>query len=393
MGTEVKFFHSDMVGAPVLSGTVGALITVLDACLLSGFGLVTPTSIVVASNIATVTLALGHAFVANSVALIAGATPAGLNGEKRLLSVTTTSATFATAGITDQTATGTLTIKLSPLGWAKTFTGTNLAAYKPADVAATGMLLRVNDTTTTVARIVAYESMSDVNTGLAPFPTAAQVSGGLYWNKSYQANATARQWIVFGDSRAFYFCAAPQAAASFVAHFFGDIAAYKSGDAYSCALAGSPSDRTNDTSAAFLECMGSTTATAGVSHYFPRAHTTLGSSVGHAKFAMAHWADSPGIAYSGTAGMVSTNRVMPYPNGPDNALVFSKVLSWSQAGLRGSFPGMYHSPQNCQTAFVYKDLIAGTGELAGKTVMAMPVGNATKTSYGLCFLDLTGPWR
>jgi hypothetical protein len=33
-------------------------------------------------------------------------------------------------------------------------------------------------------RASGYESMSDVNTGTGPFPTAAQVAGGGYWEKS-----------------------------------------------------------------------------------------------------------------------------------------------------------------------------------------------------------------
>ena len=37
----VKYIHSDMRGAPVLSGTPGAMIGVLDAFLITGFGTVT----------------------------------------------------------------------------------------------------------------------------------------------------------------------------------------------------------------------------------------------------------------------------------------------------------------------------------------------------------------
>lgn len=37
-GTHVKYFDSTMPGAPVMSGTVGAMIAVLDACLVNGFG-------------------------------------------------------------------------------------------------------------------------------------------------------------------------------------------------------------------------------------------------------------------------------------------------------------------------------------------------------------------
>jgi hypothetical protein len=54
--------------------------------------------------------------------------------------------------------------------------------------------------------------MSDVNTGTGPFPTAAQVAGGGYWEKSGAAGSTARNWIVVGDERAFYWWCVPNAA-------------------------------------------------------------------------------------------------------------------------------------------------------------------------------------
>ena len=41
MTTSVKYFHSELPGAPVLSGTAGSRIAVLDACLVNGWGLLT----------------------------------------------------------------------------------------------------------------------------------------------------------------------------------------------------------------------------------------------------------------------------------------------------------------------------------------------------------------
>ena len=69
-------------------------------------------------------------------------------------------------------------------GWTKPYTGTNVAAFRQG-AGSNGMYLRIDDTSTEAgnrnARIVGYETMSDVNTG-APqsFPTAAQRAGGEY---------------------------------------------------------------------------------------------------------------------------------------------------------------------------------------------------------------------
>lgn len=80
-------------------------------------------------------------------------------------------------------------------GWAKEFSGTNLAVYRAPS--GNRLRIRVNDTGTTVARVVGYETMTDVDTGVNPFPTAAQVSGGLYVRKSETADST----VIVGSGR------------------------------------------------------------------------------------------------------------------------------------------------------------------------------------------------
>jgi hypothetical protein len=137
--TTVKHFDSTMTGAPTLANVAGNLLAVLDACLVDGFGLKTVDSLVVAGGIATATIATGHSARVNAVVLIAGATPSGLNGEKRVISTTTNTVVFDATGITDQTATGTITLKIAPAGWVKAFTGTNKTAYKSGNVAATAL--------------------------------------------------------------------------------------------------------------------------------------------------------------------------------------------------------------------------------------------------------------
>ena len=142
--TSVKFFHSAMPGAPVLSGTAGSLISVLDL-LVTGMGLKLADSLVVVNGVATLTFSSGHSFEAHAVALVAGATPAALNGGRRILAATPNTATFAAPGVPDGAATGSITAKLAGAGWEKAFTGTNLAAYRSTDLSSTRMFLRVDD--------------------------------------------------------------------------------------------------------------------------------------------------------------------------------------------------------------------------------------------------------
>jgi hypothetical protein len=87
-------------------------------------------------------------------------------------------------------------------GWSKVYSGTNLAVYRAP--AGNQLYLRVDDTGTTAARIVGYETMSAVSTGTGPFPTEAQVAGGLYAPKSANVNATARNWVIVANDRFFH---------------------------------------------------------------------------------------------------------------------------------------------------------------------------------------------
>jgi hypothetical protein len=204
--TSVKYFHSGLTGAPVLSGTAGSLVAVLDACLVNGFAVSAVASLVVASNIATATISGGHSAEVGSVVLVSGATPSGLNSEKKVLSVGAgnTTLTFDAPGISDQTASGTISLKLAGAGWSKEFTGTNLAAYKSNNVAGTGCRLRVDDTAGKTARVVGYETMTAISTGSGPFPTSTQRSGGSWWTKSTVADGSSRTWTLVADDRMFY---------------------------------------------------------------------------------------------------------------------------------------------------------------------------------------------
>ena len=75
MSTSVKHFRSNMTGAPTLNGVAGALIGVLDACLVNGFNLKTIDSLAVAAGVATASVGGGHGYEPDTVVLIAGATP------------------------------------------------------------------------------------------------------------------------------------------------------------------------------------------------------------------------------------------------------------------------------------------------------------------------------
>ena len=391
--TSVKFFTDEMVGAPTISGTEGALISVLDALLINGFGSKTATSLVVAGGIATLTFAGGaSAAVAQSVILVAGVTGGmtDLNGEQKVLSANTTTVTFATA-LADSTATGTITFKIAPLGWTKVYSGTNKAVYKPSAVEASSALLRVDDTGTTSARVRMYESMTDIDTGTNPAPTDDKVNGGFYWWKSNAANSTAMKYTIIGDGRFLYPCMAPYQTGATgpvaAVHAFGDLVSYKSGDAYCAVLFG-------ETAVTAIHTTGSASiAGANGSVQVMRSHTGIGTSTNAERKPLVG-------ASSGVSGF--DNTLGAFPNPANNGLFLTRmvvgVTPIASNGVRGLLPGLLYVSQTGTNGgtFPRGTIVDGGGEFTGKKMYAVPQAmnsiNSASSDYA-AFFDVTGPWR
>ena len=384
----IHTYDSTMTGAPVDSGTAGALRAVIKACLVDGFGAGAVATLTVASGIATATFAGAHPYRVGTVSQFAGATPAGLNGQKRILSITTNSVTFDATGIADGTATGTITHKVAAAGWQELFAGTvtNVLCVKPTVPEATGCVLRVDDTGTINARVRAYEAMTDASTGVGPTPMESQVAGGLYWPKSSSANATARPWIVIADERGFYLAVDPTGDGRYTLTYAGDIASLKSGDAYGYLLTGNQADQT-DTSSVPDGCVGYSHRSARTGAYLVRSHTAIGQSTAVQRLG-AHHNGSTADVYAGTAGY----SLGTYPNGPNNGLL-TGALELHGLGIRGTLPGLLHPVQDCGSAFATGGVVEGSDDLLGRRLLAIrvapPAGSVTP---GTVFLDTTGPW-
>ena len=380
-------FDSSQPGAPVLSGTAGALRTLLKACLVDGFGAGAVATLTVSGGIATATYAGAHPFKVGYVALFAGAAPAGLNGNKVILSATGTSVTFAAPGVPDGAATGTITSKAAPAGWQELFAGalSNVIALKPSVVEATGCVLRVGDTGTINARVRAYEAMSDISTGVGMTPLESQAAGGLWWPKSATANATARAWILVADARGFYLAVAPAGGDRYTLLFAGDIASLKSGDAYGYLLTGNQADQTNASSAPD-GCVGYSHRSARTGAYLVRAYTAVGQSTAAQRLG-AHHNGSTADVYAGTAGY----SLGAYPNGANNGLL-TGALELHAAGLRGTLPGLLHPVQDCGTSFATGATVDGTDDLAGRRLLAIRTGPPAGGTVGTVFIDTTGNW-
>ncbi len=386
--TTVKYFHSGMTGAPVLSGTPGGLIDVLDACLVNGFAVSSVYSLVVVDNVATATCM--HSAIPGSVVLVSGAAPSGLNGEKKVLSVGPGDVlTFAAPGIANQTASGSISLKLAGAGWSKAHSGFNLAAYRSNDVAATGCCLRVDDNDGRSARCIGYETMTGIDVGSGPFPSTAQINGGVWWTKSANADAAARSWVVVADSRCFYLISRylPAAYPGGEVVMFGDLVPVFSGDAWSCALSGMGYSRWSVVPGIADDYP--TMSQTAVQLYLARSHVGIGGGIlGKKGYSLP--------LHTATVAFASGSGPVKYPNAPDNGLYLSAhfVAESLDSSLRGISPGLYCSPQNLPDNWVETPYaMTGVAMLPGRTVMVEPYGGGGGVFSGYAFFDTTGPWR
>lgn len=385
MSTSVKVFASTDPGALVLSGKAGALSTLLKTYLVDGRGSGAVATLNVTAGVATATYSAGHPFAVGSVGEFAGATPSGLNGQKRILSAATNSVTFDATGIADGAATGSITSKLASAGWQQVFSATNITCLKPTVPEATGCVLRVDDTGTTNARVRAYEAMTDASTGVGPTPLESQLAGGLFWPKSSVASALARTCYLVADERGVYLAVAPAGGDRYTLLYDGDIASLKSGDAYGYLLTGNQSDQTS-IGGAPDGCVGYSHRSARGGAYLVREYTAIGQSTAAQRLG-AHHNGSAADEYAGRAGY----SLGTYPNGPNNGLL-TGPLELHTVCIRGTLPGLLHPVQDCGNAFATGVVVDGTGDLAGRRLMAIRTGGPTASTAGTVFLDVTGPW-
>jgi len=396
--TSVKFFNEGFPGAPVLNGVAGSLLDLLDACLCTGFGLRSATSLVVSGGVATLTLGndAKNPNLLRSVILVEGVTGAltALNGEQRVTFASSTELKFATAAA-DGTATGTITVKTAPAGWEKKFPGTNTAAFKSLDVTSLGAHLWVNDASTLTANVRLYENMTGVDAGTGAAPTVAESATGAFWTKSIAANATANRWDFFADSRSGYYCPTPGSGGNAASigqpsSAFGDVIAYKSGDAFSAVVFGAAAASGVNVSYGSV-LFGQQGGTSSMSRFL-RSYTGLGSSVS------AHAMPVSG-ALNLASGADAQQGTFPAPT--DGGLRLSKMhcteaaASGAAAVLRGEMPGVYYCPQT----ELYKSFQRGdTVAFGAKTLYTVFAGASASdttatTSAGRGFIDITGPWR
>ncbi len=394
----VTHINSEMRGAPIITGnTRGNLIAAIDAWRL-GFGQVTAIGVTISGGVATATLQPSQGFDLHTVIEVAGATtPAALNGKSRVIEVNgdKTVIKFPTDAA-NGTATGTITLKVAGSGWDKPFSAANKAVYRSPDVLGSRHFYRIDESggATNLARARGFENMTTVDAGTGLYPTNAQINGGGYWVKSYQADAVPVRYDIIGDSRfvmiaiASAFSLGPDYKGTVFRGFGDPIAINPAGDVYSACI--SCSTYTSSTDSQYGGFNGPVSLGAGAI-YAARSRAATGTSrdLGVKAFV------GTVSGYSGEDGFLGA-----LSDQPDGVMKLSQTFLFDDSGQasyttpRAVVPGLLYVPHSGVVAAVQaRDYLMGTEALDGRILMALPVSISPGSYSGVHFVDLTGPWR
>lgn len=170
----VKFYYDTMPGMPQITNVYGDMVNMLDVVLVNGTTPTTVTSAVFADGIITITTAAAHNFVLYQVIELLGAAQVEYNSEFRITEIVSATVFKANMAVIPaaSTATGSLRVRIPPLGFEIAFTGTNKRAYRTKTLAGNRPYLRVdnsldpawNSTYTIKARVTAARTMADIDT-------------------------------------------------------------------------------------------------------------------------------------------------------------------------------------------------------------------------------------
>ena len=308
------FFHSDMVGAPTNTNAAGSTLAIIRAVLSTGFNLLTPQSATVAGGVMTLTYSAPHGYEDKVLLRLDGA-PGGSVVCRVTASAGSSSLTIPAPGFADGAVSGSLSTRVAPAGWEEVFTGSGVGVFRSTieGPGSTRFYYRVNDATlgSSTAEFRGFESMSDVDTGIGPFPTVAQDDGhGIHFLRG--DSSTPRPWCAIADGRTLYLILGYTSLGA--AKAWGDITPYSSSDTF-CAFAIG-----GNASYGYL-------TNTGYAHYVPRI------------------AAGTGTAQTGTRRSLfaASGEAHTYPSPIDGGMVFSRPVLVGEYGsnaIRGEMRGM-----------------------------------------------------
>ena len=381
----VRVYRSTDYGHPVLTGTAGDLLKILDV-LVDGYGNNVINTLTQTGNVATAVCANAHGIPLGMIAMrkISGANEGEYNKEVNVTSTGANTFTYPVVGGTPAAATGFTTVRCEGSGWTRPFTKAgNICVYRQPTAGANGRYLRVDDNAVAnIARVVGYENMTSLLSGSGQFPTDPQASGGLYFGKSTSSDAIERQWKLYCNGAIFYLVTNVTSASdgsSSQVMAFGDYISSMSGDQYNTLLIAGTS--ASPTSSAFSTLVNSLSAPQ-LGHFSARSFSQIGTAVLINKGTDSFKGFNQGAI--GGSGML-------YPNPVDGGLYVSPIFLGeynavtANAVPRGVLPGIY-SPLHTRP-LMDGDVWVPTGDLAGKAFETVNMAGGAQA-----FFEISDTW-
>jgi hypothetical protein len=422
---SVKSFHSGLPGAPQVANNWGDLVSLLDACLVNGFGLKAIDSLSAADGVATATITTGHVYQVGQVVEVAGANQVEYNGQFRVLSTTATTFRYALAGspATPASTATSLSVKVAPLGWEKPFAAQHRGAYRSKNPVSPRNLLLVDNAIKEPdydpawakwANVGIAEDLADIDTFIgaqAPYepnsPTQnwKQVTPNQWgWHKWYHARGGghdasgdggpgARNWVLIGDDRLFYLLLSNAAGYNWYGrncYCFGDIQSFKPGDQYGTVLCADDLYWSNFnqhiSQPGQYNGYGLVSSLDFAGKVLLRNHTQLGNPV--------RWATTSLNTNNGQ--QICGRGPMPFPNGADYSLWLLPTYVRQEDGhMRGLMPGLLWMPQDrpYSDLTVVDNVATDLPSQAGKKYLLVRSQLGWEAEGAQMAFDITGPWR
>lgn len=221
---------AEQIGAPQMNaaqGSEGQFLQVLDAALITGFGEKTASGVKVEGDNATISFGTSSGFLVRQLVEISGASDAKLNGRQRVIAVVGNDIVVKVPGL--GAVTGTIKVKVAPLGWESLFGTTNplKRAYRSKNPQNFNPVLFLNmelppnhgyNSANPAKRcsISVCEDMKEIGVQINSFTDGynnfnVNTNGALFWyqgrysSKDYGVNnAVNSSWVIVGNGDYFY---------------------------------------------------------------------------------------------------------------------------------------------------------------------------------------------
>lgn len=271
-------------------------------------------------------------------------------------------------------------------GWTKPYVGTNSAAFRSGG--GNQYYLNVDDNgpgagTYKEARVRGYETMTAVSTGTNLFPTAAQMTNGLFARKSATLDATARVWTCVADDRTFYlYVSTGDIASTYFNLSFGDMYSFKTSDVGRTFI---HARTTENSAAANVENFDnqSMQGTAQSGSYLARDTANNVGAIQFGKLGSQSFITAPG----GSTLFVGN---LAFKNVSDNRIYLAPIMVHQIVGgnhFRGRLRGLWHFGHALTNASD-GDTFSGVGDLSGKSFMVLR--NTANT--GMIVIETSTTW-